>query len=367
MTLYIHQLNEWPEFTWDEEKLIGLLSSTRHKQGRLIGKMEGLGFSLQSEAMLQTMTLEILKSNEIEGEILDSDQVRSSLARRLGLDVAGIIPSDRNVDGVVQVMLDATQNYNAHLTEERLFDWHAALFPSGRMGMKKITIGGWRKSGEPMQVVSGPMGREMVHFEAPEDQRVPKEMTRFLKWLNSPVEIDPVIKAAIAHLWFVTIHPFDDGNGRLARTIADMQLTKADGLKQRFYSMSAQIRLERKSYFYILEETQKGSLNITAWLEWFLVCLDRALESSDATLAGVKKKSRYWEMLSKKNINDRQRLIIKKLLDKFEGKLTSSKYAKIAKCSPDTALRDIQDLIEQEVMVKENAGGRSTNYKLYEI
>lgn len=362
--MYIHQLKAWPDFIWNREQIINLLSSTRHKQGRLIGRMENLGFSLQSEAMLETMTLEALKSNEIEGEILDADQVRSSLARRLGLDVAGIIPSDRSVDGVIEVMLDATQGYLAPLTEERLFSWHAALFPTGRIGLRKINVGDWRNSGEPMQVVSGAMGREKVHYEAPSDEIVPKEMANFLKWFNSRTEIDPVIKAAIAHLWFVTIHPFEDGNGRLARTIADMQLTRADGIVQRFYSMSAQIRKERKAYYDILEKTQKGTLDITEWIEWFLECLDRAIDYSDIVLAKVLNKAKYWELLATKKINDRQRLIINKLLDNFEGKLTTTKYAKITKCSSDTALRDIQNLIEQEVMVKEVGGSRSTSYSL---
>ena len=365
--MYIHQLKDWPEFKWNQEKLIGLLASTRHQQGRLVGKMESLGFSLQSEAILETMTLEAIKSNEIEGEILDAEQVRSSLARRLGLEVAGIIPSDRNVEGVVEVMLDATQGYLSPLTEDRLFNWHAALFPTGRIGLRKINVGEWRNTGETMQVVSGAMGREKIHYEAPSDGNVPNEMLKFLKWFNTKNEIDPVLKAAIAHLWFVTIHPFEDGNGRLARTIADMQLTRGDGIVQRFYSMSAQIRIERKEYYAILEKSQKATLDITEWLEWFLNCLNRALNNSDILLAKILKKSKYWELLSTKKINDRQRIIINKLLDNFEGKLTSTKYAKIAKCSSDTALRDIQNLILQEVLVKEAAGSRSTSYMLIEI
>lgn len=365
--MYIHQLEEWPSFKWNEEKLISLLSSTRHKQGRLLGKMESLGFSLQSEAMLETMTLEALKSNEIEGEILNEEQVRSSLARRLGLGVAGIIPSDRNVEGVIEVMLDATQGYLSPLTKDRLFNWHSALFPTGKIGLRKISVGKWRDSGEPMQVVSGAMGREKVHYEAPTDEKVSKEMTNFLEWFNSKREIDPVLKAAIAHLWFLTIHPFEDGNGRLARTIADMQLMRADGIVQRFYSMSAQIRIERKTYYEILESTQKGSLDITAWITWFLECLDRAIDYSDIVLAKVLRKAKYWELLATKNINERQRLIINKLLDNFEGKLTTTKYSKIAKCSTDTALRDIQNLIFQEVLIKEQGGSRNTNYTLKEL
>ncbi len=365
--MYIHQQKDWPEFYWDQEKLINLLSSTRNKQGRLIGKMESLGFTLQSEAMLETMTLEAIKSNEIEGEILDAEQVRSSLARRLGLDVAGIIPSDRNVEGVIEVMLDATQGYKFPITEDRLFNWHAAIFPTGRIGLRKINVGKWRNTGEPMQVISGAMGREKVHYEAPADEKVPKEMSRFLKWFNAQTEIDPVLKAAIAHLWFLTIHPFEDGNGRLARTIADMQLARADGIVQRFYSMSAQIRIERKAYYEILEKTQKGTLDITEWLEWFLNCLDRAIIYSDIVLAKVLTKANYWKLFATKKINDRQELIINKMLDNFEGKLTSTKYAKIAKCSSDTALRDLQNLILQGVLVKEAGGSRSTSYVLKEI
>lgn len=364
--MYIYQQKEWPRFAWEQERLYDILVEIRHRQGRLLGRMEGLGFTLQTEAMLQTMTLEILKSNEIEGEILDADQVRSSIARRLGMNIAGLVPSDRNVDGVVEMMLDATQKFQEPLTEERLFGWHSALFPSGRSGMYKIVVGNWRNNtpDDPMQVVSGAMGREKVHFEAPKAEALPKEMGLFLDWFNSKTDIDPVLKSAIAHLWFVTVHPFDDGNGRIARTIADMQLARADGISQRFYSMSAQIRLERKAYYDILEKTQKGSLDITEWLEWFLICFDRTLNAAEEILSGVLYKARYWEWLATKQLNSRQKLIINKLLDSFEGKLTSSKWAKIAKCSQDTALRDIQDLIEQGILEKEPGGGRSTNYWL---
>jgi Fic family protein len=365
--MYIHQRDDWPHFTWDKEKLAGSLSGIHHRQGRLVGRMEGLGFPLQSEAMLQTLTLEVTKTSEIEGEILNTDQVRSSIARHLGMDIAGLVPSDRNVDGVVEMMLDATQNFQAALTAKRLFDWHTSLFPQGESGLHKMTIGNWRgETGGPMQVVSGPMGLERVHFEAPESALLPKEMSAFLAWFNAEMNIDPVLKAALAHLWFVTIHPFDDGNGRIARTIADMQLARADGIAQRFYSMSAQIRLERKAYYDILEKTQKGTLDVTEWLEWFLACLDRAMSASETTLGGVLHKARTWEVLATKALNERQRLMINRLLDGFEGKLTSSKWAKIAKCSSDTALRDIQNLIEQNVLVKEESGGRSTSYVLNE-
>ena len=275
MAVYIHQLREWPDFTWDQKRLAKRVAEVRFRQGRLLGRMEGLGFSLQKEASLQTLTLDVVKSSEIEGEILNADQVRSSIARRLGIEIAGLISADRNVEGVVEMMLDATQNYTSEFTQERIFNWHAALFPTGRTGMHKIVVGGWRDNTkeDPMQVVSGPIGRETVHFQAPDSDLLPQEMTKFLEWFNSEIILDPVIKAAVAHLWFVSIHPFDDGNGRIARAISDMQLARADESNQRFYSMSAQIRKERKEYYDILEQTQKGNLDITEWLGWFLDCL----------------------------------------------------------------------------------------------
>jgi Fic family protein len=368
MGKYIHQLPNWPEFHWNQNKLSQMLAEVRHRQGRLLGRMEGLGFNLQSEATLQTLTLDVLKSSEIEGEILDRDQVRSSIARKLGINIAGLVPSDRQVEGVVEMMLDATQNYNYELTDERLFGWHAALFPTGRSGMHKIVVGAWRDNtkDDPMQVVSGPMDREMVHYEAPGSEVLDNEMKKFFDWFNKEYSIDPVIKAAIAHLWFVTIHPFDDGNGRIARAITDMQLSRADKTPHRFYSMSAQIRKERANYYDILEETQKGTLDITRWVEWFLACLDRALVSTDETLAIVLRKAKFWDKHSKTILNNRQVLLINKLLDGFEGKLTSSKWAKIAKCSQDTALRDIQNLMEENILVREPSGGRSTSYVLVE-
>jgi len=366
MATYIHQLKNWPHFHWDQEKLVELLTGVRNRQGRLLGRMEGIGFRLQAEATLQTLTLDVIKSSEIEGEILNPDQVRSSIARRLGMDIAGLVPADRNVEGVVEMMLDATQNYMNLLTDERLFGWHAALFPTGRSGMHKIVVGAWRDNPEtdPMVVVSGPMGRETIHYRAPASEVLPDEMNAFLGWFNSSQVWDPVLKAAIAHLWFVTIHPFDDGNGRIARAIADMQLARSDGSSQRFYSMSAQIRKERNAYYDILEKTQKDSLDITIWLEWFLKCLDRALVATDETLAIVMKKATFWERHSSISLNDRQKMMLNKLLDGFDGKLTSSKWAKIAKCSSDTAVRDINDLLQKEVLVKEAAGGRSTSYIL---
>ncbi len=331
-----------------------------------MGGMERLGFALQSEATLQTLTLDVLKSSEIEGELLDAAQVRSSIARRLGIDIAGMVTADRQVEGIVEMMLDATQHFDEPLTEERLFSWHAALFPTGRSGMHKIVVGTWRDnpSHDPMQVVSGPMGKETVHYEAPAAELLPDEMNRFLQWFNETSNTDPVVKAAIAHLWFVTVHPFDDGNGRIARAVADMQLSRADSTAQRFYSMSAQIRKERNAYYAILEKTQRGNLDITEWLEWFLQCLGRSLNAPEEILSLVLKKASFWKAQEKTIFNQRQVLLLNKLLDGFDGKLTSSKWAKIAKCSHDTALRDINDLIEKKVLIKEDAGGRSSSYVL---
>lgn len=341
------------------------LGKARHMQGRLMGKMESIGFLLRQEALLETLTQDVLKSTEIEGEFLNPEQVRSSLARRLGMDISGLIPSDRNVDGVVEMTLDATQHYEKPLAFERLFSWHAALFPTGRSGMYRITVGDWRKDETgPMQVVSGAMGRERVHFQAPDAALLEKEMKAFVDWFNREKKLDSVLKAGIAHLWFVTIHPFDDGNGRIARAITDLQLARADKSPQRFYSMSARIRLQRKAYYEILERTQKGTLDITEWLLWFLNCLIAALTDTESTLARVLFKARFWDKYAVTPLNDRQRLMLNKLLDGFKGKLTSSKWAKIAKCSSDTALRDIQDLIQKGILQKEAAGGRSTNYEL---
>lgn len=368
MSKYIHQHPGWPDFHWDQNKLSIVLAEVRFRQGKLLGGMESLGFNLQAEASLQTLTLEIIKSSEIEGEILNVDQVRSSIARRLGLDVVGLVPSDRNVDGVVEMMLNATQSYQEELTVDRLFGWHASLFPSGRSGMYKIVSGAWRNNTkqDPMQVVSGAIGRGKVHFQAPDSELIEDEMARFLNWFNTHGFIDPVLKAGITHLWFVTIHPFDDGNGRIARAITEMQLARADESTQRFYSMSAQIRLERNKYYSMLEATQKGTLDITEWLEWFLQCLGRALSATDQTLASVMRKASLWNAPDTKTLNDRQKLMLNRLLENFEGKLTSSKWAKMAKCSQDTAVRDIQDLIERGFLMKELAGGRSTSYVLKE-
>ena len=362
---YIHQLPDWPHFSWDVDALAKLLAAVRLRQGQLIGRMQTLGFAQQEEAVLTTLTEEVLKSSEIEGEKLDKDAVRSSLARRLGMDAGALPSADRNVEGVVEMMLDATQKFKAELTTERLFGWQASLFPTGRSNLKKITVGAWRDvSAGPMQVVSGDHGREHVHYEAPTAEKLDAEMTAFLEWYNTEEKIDPVIKAAIAHLWFVTIHPFEDGNGRIARAIADMSLARSEGIPQRFYSMSAQIRSERKTYYDMLESTQKGDLNVTPWLEWFLGCLDRAFTGAETILAAVLEKADFWKRHATARINERQRDMLNRLLDGFEGKLTSSKWAKIEKCSPDTALRDIQDLVDQGILAKDEGGGRSTSYSL---
>lgn len=327
--------------------------------------MEGLGVALQKEAELETLTLDVLKSSEIEGEKLDPEQVRSSIARRLGLDVGGAGPADRDVEGVVEMTLDATQRFAAPLTDERLFGWHAALFPSGHSGMRRIIVGAWRNDANgPMQVVSGPVGKETVHFEAPAAPLLPDEMARFLTWANDVDRTDAVLRAGLAHLWFVTIHPFDDGNGRVARAIADWQLARSENSAQRFYSMSARISHERGDYYAILERTQKGTLDVTPWLEWFLGCLGRAVDGTETTLAAVLRKARFWKRTARLTINDRQRLVLNRLLDGFTGKLTTKKWAALAKCSHDTALRDIQNLIDQRLLMKDEGGGRSTSYSL---
>jgi Fic family protein len=365
MPKYIHLLKNWPDFTWQHEQLVHPLATVRHKQGRLLGKLEALGFRLREEASLANLIQDVIRSSEIEGEKLPFDQVRSSIARRLGIKVAGLVSVDRNVDGVVEMMLDATQKYEQPLDEERLFGWHGALFPTGRSGLHKIQVGAWRdETAGPMQVVSGPMGKERVHFEAPEAARLQGEMKKFLKWFNGSEEIDSILKAAIAHLWFLTIHPFDDGNGRIARAIADMQLARSDHSKQRFYSMSAQIQKERKAYYDHLEKTQRGTLDITEWLLWFLACFDRALSASSENVSGILNKAAFWEKHRTVALNERQRTMLNKLMDGFEGKLTSSKWAKMTKSSPDTALRDIQSLVQAKMLEKEEGGGRSTSYKV---
>ena len=365
MPEYIHDRQAWPQFTWRMDVLADRLAAVRHRQGRLLGRMQGMGFDLRAEAVLETLTEDVIKSSEIEGEVLDKDQVRSSIARRLGMDIGALTAADRNVEGVVEMMLDATQAYRDPLTSERLFDWHAALFPTGRSGMTRIVVGAWRtEASGPMQVVSGPFGRERVHYEAPTFDRLDAEMDAFLAWFNAVPATDPVLKAAVAHLWFVTIHPFDDGNGRIARAIADMALARSEGSTQRFYSMSAQIRLERQDYYAALEATQKGDLDITAWLDWFLNCLDRAFDGAEATLGAVMRKARFWEALAGQTLSERQIKAVNRLLDGFEGKLTTSKWAALTKASADTALRDITDLVERGILTKDEGGGRSTSYSL---
>lgn len=366
--MYIHELADWPQFRWNHQALAKLLAEVRHRQGLLIGHMGALGFNLRQEAVLQTLTADVLKSSEIEGEKLDAEQVRSSLARRLGIDIGALKPADRNVEGVVEMMLDATRHYHQPLTADRLFAWHAALFPTGRSGMRKIKVGAWRDDSDgPMQAVSGPMGKECVHFGAPAAPRVDKEMNAFLDWFNANHDLDLVMKADLAHLWFVSIHPFDDGNGRIARAISDMALARSENSSQRFYSMSTQIRHERNAYYEILERTQKADMDVTRWMEWFLACLGRAIEGAQTVLRGVLAKAKFWERIRDLTINDRQRLILNKLLDGFEGKLTTTKYAKLTKSSQDTALRDIAHLVEKGVLRRSSEGGRSTSYLLADV
>ena len=363
--VYLWEQRTWPAFWWDEKALTKPLAQASREQGRLLGRMEALGFELRDEANLRTLTEDVVKSSEIEGEKLERDQVRSSIARRLGLDIAGAVPADRDVEGVVEMMLDATGNYAQPLTEHRLCAWHASLFPTGHSGMRKIRVGAWRDaSAGPMQVVSGPVGREKVHYEAPPADRVPAEMASFLDWFARPGDSDPLLIAGLAHLWFVTIHPFEDGNGRMARAIADMALARSEQTGQRFYSMSAQIRRERKDYYALLERIQQGTLDVTEWQSWFLRCLLRAIDGAQDTLAAVLAKARFWERFAKQPLNERQIKVLNRLLDGFEGKLTTSKWAKLTKCSQDTAYRDILDLMDRGALKKDSGGGRSTSYSL---
>ena len=360
--MYLHQRNNWWQFRYDKEAVMNLLGPVRAKQGLMLGRMSALGFDFQDEAMLTTMSLELVRSCEIEGEILSLTEVRSSIARRLGIDTAGMVPASRYVDGIVEMLLDATQNYDQPLSDERLFGWHNVLFPTGRSGLYAIDVGRYR-SGE-MQVVSGPIGRETVHYEAPKPERVPGEMHRFIGWVNSDDNIDAVVKAAIAHLWFVSIHPFDDGNGRITRAITDMLLARSEHSAKRFYSMSNEMKIQQKEYYNVLEKTQKGDGDITEWLLWFLDCFDNALSSTENALSSVLAKARFWEMHRDMRFNDRQRKIINMQFDGFFGKLTTGKWAKIGKCSTDTALNDIRDLVNKGILEKNEEGGRSTNYSL---
>lgn len=362
MAIYIHQLKDWTSFKWNEEEFISQLSEVRNLQGKLIGKVELLGFELKDEANLETLIQDVVQSSEIEGESLNPEQVRSSIATRLGLENPGVLNADRSVDGVVDMMLDATQNSNKTLDNDRLFGWHAALFPTARSGMYKIEVAKWRTGA--MQVVSGGMGREVVHYQAPKADVLVEEMKKFIVWLNTDSKLDPILKACLAHLWFVTIHPFDDGNGRIARAITDMLLSKADGVNQRFYSMSMQINSQKKDYYNILEETQKGDRDITQWIVWFLECLKEAIISSSVIIDKVIQKHQFWMRYNALVSNDRQRKMLNKLMDRFEGNLTTTKWAKMTKKSQDTALRDITDLVDKGILVKAESGGRSTHYVL---
>lgn len=363
--MYLWENQEWPHFQWDDTSLVSLLAKVSREQGRVLGKMEGLGFELRSEAHLRTLSEDVVNSSEIEGEKLAPDQVRSSIARRLGMEISGLVPADRDVEGVVEMMLDATENYTKPLTEKRLCAWHASLFPTGRSGMSKILVGRWRDDSKgPMQVVSGPVGRETIHYEAPPADRVGEEVKNFLTWLKQPGDMEPLFVAGLAHLWFLTIHPFENGNGRIARAIADMALARAEKTEQRFYSMSAQIRREQKKYYQVLEQVQQNTLDVTHWQDWFLSCLLRAIEGAQSTLGTVFNKARFWERFAKEPLNKRQIKVLNRLLDGFEGKLTTSKWAKIAKCSQDTAYRDILNLIDCKALAKDQAGGRSTSYSL---
>ncbi len=363
--MYIWQRADWPRFRQDPARLTEPLAAARHAQGRLLGRMEALGFDLRSEATLSTLTENVVKTSEIEGEFLAPDRVRSSIAGRLGLDAGGLPASDRDIDGVVDMTLDATRNYAAPLTEERLFSWHAALFPTGRSGMRRIGVGTWRDDADgPMEVVSGPLGRQHVHYTAPPAERLADETAAFLDWFEGARTMDPVLVAGISHLWFVSLHPFDDGNGRIARAIADMALARSDDSPERCYSMSARIRMERNAYYELLESTQRGTLDITKWQVWFLECLARAIENAGATLAAVLHKARFWEVHAAEAFNPRQAKTLNRLLDGFEGRLTSSKWAKMNGCSQDTANRDIRDLLDRGVLVRGPAGGRSTSYDL---
>ena len=361
---WIWQHKNWPKFYWDDSKIITLLSRVRMLQGKLLGELNTFGFELQNNASLEIITTDVISSSEIEGIILDPARVRSSVASRLGLSTQGLPSPDHYTEGVVQVMMDAIKNYNEVLTKERLCNWHAALFPTGRSGMYKISVAEYRQGEEPMQIVSGAMGHEKVHYEAPSSSDIPHEMDLFLEWINKPCDIDPVIKAAIAHLWFVAIHPFDDGNGRLTRTITDMMLSRSDGQRLRFYSMSAEIMRKRNSYYEILQKTTTGDLCITDWLLWFFETMESAIIRSYDTLLKISQKAIFWQNNSEVTFNERQVKILNRLLDGFEGKLTTSKYAKICHTSQATALRDIQDLLERDILVKTESGGRSSGYEI---
>ncbi|MBA3238260.1 MAG: Fic family protein [Parachlamydiaceae bacterium] len=360
--MYIYELKEWPKFEWNQQKILNKLISVRHQQGLLIGGMQSIGFQLREETILDSLTDDVVKSSEIEGEILDQSLVRSSVARYLGIQSAAASVVDRNIEGVVEMMLDATQKYDQPLTQARLFRWHRNLFPLGRSGFSKITVGEWRKT--TVQVISGSNGKEKIHFEAPPQENVEHEMAQFLNWFNDETELDLVLKAAISHLWFLTIHPFEDGNGRIGRAILDLLLARSEASSHRFYSLSAQIQKERKEYYSILEVSQKDGLDISVWINWLLSCLGRAIEGARSSFGFILRKKLFWEALDQAIINERQRKVLNLLLDEFEGNLTTMKWAKIAKCSQDTAYRDILNLLDQGILKKNPEGGRSASYSL---
>lgn len=366
--IYVWQASDWPKWRYDLAALVQPMAEVSLAQGLLMGRLADIGTALRDQASLVALTEDVVKTSAIEGEPLDVGSVRSSIARRLGVDIGALAPVDRHVEGVVEMVLDASSNSQAPVTRERLFGWHAALFPTGYSGLSKLQVGDWRDdAGGPMQVVSGRIGLERVHFEAPPAQRLEAEMDRFLNWVNGPPREPALIRAGLSHLWFVTLHPFDDGNGRIARAIGDLLLARADGSPQRFYSLSAQIQRERQAYYDMLERTQKGSLDVTAWLLWFLAALQRAVDQALITLDTVLIKARSWQRWASLPLNERQIKLLNRLLDGFDGKLTSSKWAAIAKCSPDTALRDINDLLARGVLRKTEGGGRNTGYELGEL
>jgi Fic family protein len=362
---YIYEHKNWTDFTWQDKAISSVFGEVRLIQGKILGQMEALGFSAKEEATLTALSLEVVKSSEIEGELLNYDQVRSSIARRLGINIAGLVPSSRHVEGIVEMMLDATQRHDLALTDKRLFGWHAALFPTGYSGPYEIEVGCYR-SGE-MKVVSGAIGKEKLHYEAVKPEMVNTEMDKFLEWFNHENRLDPVLKAAIAHFWFIIIHPFDDGNGRIGRAITDMLLARAEGSGERFYSMSSQILIERKRYYEVLQKVQHSSGDITEWLDWFLHCLKNALQSTEYTTQKILRKAEFWRLHEHTSINHRQRVMLNKLFDGFEGKLQTSKWAKITKTSTDTALRDIKDLIQKGILQQTDEGGRNANYELVSL
>ena len=364
--VWIWQYDQWPHFCWNDSNIITLLARVREKQGKLLGLMSSLGFDTQQNNAMDVMTEDVLRSAEIEGMLLNPNHVRSSVARHLGLDTAGMPEADHYTESVVQVLMDAVQHVDNPLTEERLFNWHAALFPTGRSGISPITVAAWRQGAAPMQVVSGAIGKEVVHYQAPPSEQIPQEMAQFMRWVNSEESIDPVVKAAIAHLWFVNIHPFDDGNGRLTRTITDMLLARADGAPQRFYSMSAAILRNKKGYYEVLEYVGKHGLDITPWLIWFLQTMEEAIITAQAHVQRVVKKTLFWQKHISTPLNERQVKIINRLWDGMEGKLNTSNWAKMTHTSPATALRDIQDLLQKGILRDTGEGGRNTNYTLVE-